>query len=617
MSIVSRRSFIKGAGLASAAVATSAAATGTVAAVGTAVAEETSSWRVAPEAPAEVAEEANCDVLVIGLGHAGSCAARAAAEQGALVCAFEKQAADSRSYMSGGQVGHINSELLKAKGVPEVDELVFMNDWMLRHNNRCNPGLIRAYAANSGKAFDWLFGDWCTDPDAITVRQWPVSDAYQEEVGGLRGFVGCVYTGSFMAEALDACSQAVIDNGGTIYHETTGYLLITDESGAVTGAYGEREDGTFVKVNASKGVILCGGGFGGNPDMLNDLYAESKALIPEGEELTGGMDQNGSGIKLGYWAGGKIDPCIGAMGGNYFYPCDSPSDPAGTAPVLWLNSQGKRYCNEGFGSIELAAIPGAKEPSGIVATVFGSNVDEYVYAQVPSHMSIDYSSEMSQPLLSSLHETMEKALAGGANGSADVEEETTETAAAAIDAAAGADAEGGVPAGEGGMGGPGGGQGGPGGGAGGPGGGMGGPGGGVTMYCSEDLATLAGYLGYEGEAVDNFVASVERYNEMCEAGRDEDFAKDPHLLIKIEPPYYAYSAEREIGSPMVTTSGLLVNENSQVLDQHCDPIPGLYAAGNNSGSRFGYQYTTPISGVSLGFAEAQGYMVGNYVGALA
>ena len=133
------------------------------------------------------------------------------------------------------------------------------------------------------------------------------------------------------------------------------------------------------------------------------------------------------------------------------------------------------------------------------------------------------------------------------------------------------------------------------------------------MYCSDDLATLAGYLGYTGEAVDNFVASVERYNELCDQGRDEDFGKDSHLMIRMEPPYYAYCAEKEIGTPMVTTSGLLVNQDSQVLDQNCDPIPGLFSAGNNSGSRFGYQYTTSISGVSLGFAQTQGYLAGKYV----
>lgn len=567
--------------------------------------DEVAGWRAVPAEPSEVAREIDCDVLVVGLGHAGSCAARAAAEGGAVVCAFEQQPEEGHSYMSGGQVGHINSNLLKTRGVPEVDELVFMNDWMLRHNNRPNPGLVRRYAANSGACFDWLFGDFISDPEAIEVRQWPAHEAYQEEIGGLRGFVGCAHTGDFMNEALDHCAEIVRSSGGEVLYGTSGYLLITDEAGAVIGAYGQQDDGTFVKVNAAKGVVLSGGGFGGNEEMLNDLYAESVNLLPEGEALSAGMDQDGSGVALGYWAGGKLDPCMSGMGGNYFYPCDSPSDPAGTAPVLWLNSQGKRYCNEGFGSIELAAIPGAKEPSGIVATVFGSNVDEYVYAQVPSHMAIDYAAADTMPSLSGLHESMEKALVGGAQGSAD---ESADAAGVEAGGAPGGDDS---PSGEGVPGGDGapsdGGEGGaP---AGAP---AGGPAG-TTVYASDDLATLAGYLGYTGEAVENFVASVERYNELCDAGRDEDFAKDPHLMIRMEPPYFAYCAEKEIGTPMVTTSGLLVNENSQVLNQSCDPIPGLYAAGNNSGSRFGYQYTTPISGVSLGFAETQGYMVGKYL----
>ncbi|WP_139651184.1 FAD-binding protein [Raoultibacter phocaeensis] len=557
-------------------------------------------WRTAPAAPSEVAEEAECDVLVIGLGHAGSCAARAAAEGGATVCAFEKQELDARSYMSGGQVGHINSELLASQGVPEVDELVFMNDWMLRHNNRPNPGLIRRYAANSGACFDWLFGEYIDDPASVVIRQWPANDAYQEQIGGLRGFIGCAHTGDFMTAALDHCAEVVEQSGGTVYYGTSGYLLITDDAGAVTGAYGEKSDGTYVKVTAMKGVILAGGGFGGNADMLTDLYAESLGLKAEGETLSPGMDQDGSGVALGYWAGGKLDPCMSGMGGNYFYPCDSPSDPAGTAPVLWLNSLGERYCNEGFGSIELAAIPGAKEPSGIIATVFGSNVDDYVYAQVPSHMAIDYAHEASQPSMSGLHEAMEKALAGGAAGSAGADDASGDAAAAGPTADAGGEGE--APAG-----------GGESGGAPAGGGAPGGPGGSTTVYCSDDLATLAGYLGYTGEAVDTFVASVERYNELCDQGRDEDFGKDAHLMIKMEAPYYAYCAEKEIGAPMVTTSGLLVNQDSQVLDQNCNPLPGLYAAGNNSGSRFGYQYTTSISGVSLGIAQTQGYMVGKLV----
>ena len=132
-------------------------------------------------------------------------------------------------------------------------------------------------------------------------------------------------------------------------------------------------------------------------------------------------------------------------------------------------------------------------------------------------------------------------------------------------------------------------------------------------WKAETVEELAGAIGADPATLS---ASVERYNELCDQGRDEDFGKDAHLMIRMEAPYYAYCAEKEIGTPMVTTSGLLVNEDSQVLDQNCNPIKGLFAAGNNSGSRFGYQYTTSISGVSLGIAQTQGYMVGKHAAEL-
>ena len=288
-----------GAGLA-ACSPTAAAESASGASGGFAAASGAASWRTPPSAPDEVAEEAQCDVLVIGLGHAGSCAARAAAEAGAVVYAFEQQEQDARSYMSGGQVGHINSELLKSQGVPEVDELVFMNDWMLRHNNRPNPGLIRKYAANSGACFDWLFGDFIDDPASVVVRQWPANDSYQQEIGGLRGFVGCAHTGDFMTQALDHCAEVVESNGGKIYYGTSGYLLTTDDAGAVTGAYGEKSDGTYVKVDgAQEASSWRAAASAGTQDMLTDLYTESLGLKPEGETLSAGMDQDGSGVALG------------------------------------------------------------------------------------------------------------------------------------------------------------------------------------------------------------------------------------------------------------------------------------------------------------------------------
>ena len=107
-----------GAGLA-ACSPTAAAESASGVAGGSAAASGAASWRTPPSAPDDVAEEAQCDVLVIGLGHAGSCAARAAAEAGAVVYAFEQQEQDARSYMSGGQVGHINRSCSRARAFPK------------------------------------------------------------------------------------------------------------------------------------------------------------------------------------------------------------------------------------------------------------------------------------------------------------------------------------------------------------------------------------------------------------------------------------------------------------------------------------------------------------------
>ena len=63
----------------------------------------------------------------------------------------------------------------------------------------------------------------------------PANDSYQQEIGGLRGFVGCAHTGDFMTQALDHCAEVVESNGGKIYYGTSGYLLTTDDAGAVDG----------------------------------------------------------------------------------------------------------------------------------------------------------------------------------------------------------------------------------------------------------------------------------------------------------------------------------------------------------------------------------------------
>lgn len=529
-------------------------------------------WRTAPTAPAdsEVVETYDCDVLVIGLGHAGCCALRAAAEAGASVAAFEDQAEDSLSFLAGGQVGHINSQFLGGNGVPQVDTVEFLNDWQVRSNNRSNPALIRNYATRCGACFDWLI-DCLSDEEKaeMTIRQWPTDGATTTDCSGVKCWIGTANLGSYQDTVLTNCIDVAVENGGKVFYGTKGYLLTQDENGAVTGAYGQRNDG-YVKVNAAKGVVLATGDFSTNATMCADLLNEISYLLPEGGSVSAmGAGRDGQGIKMGYWAGGRLDPCMSTMDGAYWYPTDSPMDPLGATAALWINADGKRYSNEGFGSTELAGMPGAYQPEGIISVVFDSNIDEQLKVQPLGHMSFDYANSGTE----SLHESMDEAYAKHQAGELGTVAET-EGAAGGGDKAMMAGAE---------------------------------------LVAADDLETLGSYLGYEGEALENFVASVERHNELCEKGRDEDFGKDATLMFPVSnPPYYGYQGTKEIGVIMVTTSGLVVDEFSRVLGNDYRPIKGLFAAGNTSGSRFGYSYFTSIAGQSLSFAQTQGRMAGEF-----
>jgi fumarate reductase flavoprotein subunit len=102
--------------------------------------------------------------------------------------------------------------------------------------------------------------------------------------------------------------------------------------------------------------------------------------------------------------------------------------------------------------------------------------------------------------------------------------------------------------------------------------------------------------------------TVERYNELARGGIDLDFGKHPDRLTTLEkPPYYACNMEVR---RMVILSGLKINTRLQVLDKERNAIPGLYAAGNTSGSFFGDVYPTTVPGLTHSRAWTFGRLAG-------
>ena len=63
---------------------------------------------------------------------------------------------------------------------------------------------------------------------------------------------------------------------------------------------------------------------------------------------------------------------------------------------------------------------------------------------------------------------------------------------------------------------------------------------------------------------------------------------------------------------LVTVSGLIVNENCQVLDTDGNVIEGLYAGGNTSGGMYSGTYPRHLPSVSVGRAATFGYVAAKH-----
>lgn len=100
--------------------------------------------------------------------------------------------------------------------------------------------------------------------------------------------------------------------------------------------------------------------------------------------------------------------------------------------------------------------------------------------------------------------------------------------------------------------------------------------------------------------------TIDRYNELCDKGEDEDFGKPAEYMQKIEGKVYAIPLSR---SYTVTFDGLVTDIDSHVLDENNDPIPGLYAAGEVAFTGlFGDEY--PSCGLAIGASVRYGRIAG-------
>ena len=587
---VTRRNFLSGAALVSAAIAgaglagcapqsaapaaSSSSAGETLGATGAANSTVGFDGTASPpwlgEAPAisddQVEEELTADVVVVGLGAAGVPAARAAAEAGAKVVCLESSShlnsVASDMAIFGGQ-----TQAQWGRGDGFLDKKMVVNMHMEECSHHVSQSIISRYYDESGAALDWFVGasknlymapesyaEIPTDAQAnyMFPYMYPVPETYdytKEDLPCYPTSVGFSSLATVMADNL----QAAVDAGAEVRYSTKGVELILNDEGAVAGIYAQAagSDG-YLKITAPS-VILATGDYLGNEDMMK-FYAPE--CVENGINILsidlddeGNYTNVGEGHKMGAWAGAAIEqwhaPMIHHMGGG------AGADGRGVIGnngYLWLNLRGKRFMNEDLPGQQLENQVELQPQRKAYQFFDASWPEQLAYFPAAHGVACIYRDEP-------LPEYTASGLRINVRTPADIDAAVEE---------------------------------------------------GLCLKA-DTIDELLGMI--EGMDVETAKASIERYNELARAGEDTDFFKSPQRLFALENgPFYA--AECGCALTLGNLGGLESDEDCHVYNTDRELIPGLYAAGATQGGRFAVQYPISLKGLSCGMCMVYGKIAG-------
>lgn len=557
---LSRRSFIAAAGAATVATAGLAAVASpapTSALAQDALTSETPDWLgAAPEiAEDEITETLDTEVLICGFATGGVPCALSAAQAGNQVLVIERDAQDTAQSMRE-DLGAINSQLQKDSFAEfpefEISEKDAVEDIVRYANGFCNYDLIKLWAQRSGEVLDWV--TQTVEASGKYVMEFEGGIGNQDGEGRDRAYATGHSPQPTEAAGEDdsytaVMRQAAIDAGAQVRWSTPLVKLEADESGRVTGAIAQdSSDGHYVRINASKGVVLATGGYSTNTEMMQALQPE---ILDVRILCTSGSTDDGSGIKAGMWLGARKDP----IGTSILFNrcCVLPDETAGNGavgrwfwfgeqPFLKVNLNGERFCNE----------------SGPYDYMLHS-----AWAQ-PQHTYVDIWDAGAKEKAEQMEEVGCCRLFPFDNGAQnnipfDVVWNTMNQSL--IDDG--------------------------------------------YIQVADTIEELAEKLNIPAE---NLSATVERYNDHCDAGEDPDYFKESYRLTKLDtPPFYGV---RTGAWHLATFDGLMINTHMQVLNQDNEPIEGLYAIGDCSGGFFCVSYPNLFTGLACGRTTTEAYVLG-------
>ncbi len=486
------------------------------------------------------------DVVIVGAGMSGLCAAISAAEEGARVIVLEKT---NTVNFRGYDYAAVNSRVQQQVG-NDIDPVDVTREIMRFGAYKPNQKVVMQWVKHSGHVNDWLLDMalakgckvqhiWTKDEmvaegatlptrPSMTFVLEPTQEAIEKAPKGMIGGKPVIA----MAYTLLSTAQ---DKGVDIRFKMPAVQLVREENntGRVSAVIAQDKNGAYRKFTASKGVILCAGDYGHDEEMLH-YYIPSSDTVKI--NLYPSKANTGDGHKMGLWVGADIDEGPHAPMYFDFGMVDAPglADSVMRQPWLSLNNYGERFANEDV-------------PYPFIANGVRQEPDYTKWNIWDSKWPVE---------APAMHQTACKSLKSVYHNPERLKKLIAEN----------------------------------------------------VVKSANSLEELARKMKLPYEKVK---AEIDRYNELARKGFDDDFYKRKECLTTIEkPPFYAAHISIAL---LVTLGGLKINEHMQVLDKKKQIIPGLYAAGNNSGSFYANDYCMTVMGNSHGRAYTFGYLAGKHI----
>lgn len=327
--------------------------------------------RISPATEAQASSRT--DVVIVGAGAAGLCAALAARDAGASVVVLERDANPAgNTALTLGMLPGAGTRFQREKGISDTPEL-FLADIMAKAKGKTDERLARAVAQASGPAIEWLVDRHGLVFELLDDILYPGHARHRYHVPPSR-------TGTeFEAGLLRAAKAA----GARIVTSARVGTLFADEAGRVEAVAYHDASGTPVTIGCGA-LVLATGGYGADPAMVARHMPDMQGAAycghdgSQGEALLWGEALGAEAVDLGGYQG----HCVAA----------GPNLPVTWALVIrggfQVDRHGKRFANEMSGYSEQAAAVLACD-GGTAWTIYDKRCEEPALTFQDYHRVLD------------------------------------------------------------------------------------------------------------------------------------------------------------------------------------------------------------------------------------